>query len=216
MYIANCEKAEERLKTLRSGLIASRDLSRCSFIFFSCRTASLIGKVDQNRENRVTLLVVRRCFDKIVYQMNRITYCLRFCFFFSEKSSTMMKLTKKLEFLYPTYVLAIVSIGYICGELGHYLIGVTSRAVAEDLHYGDISCQLNLTDVHLSDLPIQCNTANDSETCSSYKLNGTPYCEWNYNGLGLDYQILAGPSFIAVFTIAGIVMGLLADKFNRC
>nr|CAH7712245.1 unnamed protein product [Callosobruchus chinensis] len=195
MYIANCEKAEERLKTLRSGLIASRDLSRCSFIFFSCRTASLIGKVDQNRENRVTLLVVRRCFDKIV---------------------TMMKLTKKLEFLYPTYVLAIVSIGYICGELGHYLIGVTSRAVAEDLHYGDISCQLNLTDVHLSDLPIQCNTANDSETCSSYKLNGTPYCEWNYNGLGLDYQILAGPSFIAVFTIAGIVMGLLADKFNRC
>ncbi|CAH1968641.1 unnamed protein product [Acanthoscelides obtectus] len=127
----------------------------------------------------------------------------------------MLELTRKLEFLYPTYVLAIVSIGYICGELGHYLIGVTSKAVAQDLHYGDISCQLNLTDVYLSDLPIQCNTANDSETCSSYTLNGTRYCEWTYNGLGLDYQILAGPSFIAVFTIAGIVMGLLADKFNR-
>lgn len=41
------------------------------------------------------------------------------------------------------------------------------------------------------------------------------YCEWNYNGLGLDYQLLAGPSFILVFTIVGIVMGVLADKYNR-
>lgn len=46
-------------------------------------------------------------------------------------------------------------------------------------------------------------------------MNGTPYCEWNYNGLGLDYQILAGPSFIAVFTIVGIIMGYAADKFHR-
>lgn len=41
------------------------------------------------------------------------------------------------------------------------------------------------------------------------------YCEWNYNGLGLDYQLLAGPSFILVFTIVGIFMGVLADKYNR-
>ncbi|CAH1968640.1 unnamed protein product [Acanthoscelides obtectus] len=66
---------------------------------------------------------------------------------FQIKQMIMLELTRKLEFLYPTYVLAIVSIGYICGELGHYLIGVTSKAVAQDLHYGDISCQLNLTDV---------------------------------------------------------------------
>ena len=46
-------------------------------------------------------------------------------------------------------------------------------------------------------------------------INGTPYCEWNYNGLGWDYQLLAGPSFIAVFTIAGVFMGMAADKFNR-
>ncbi|XP_018570259.1 uncharacterized protein LOC108910200 [Anoplophora glabripennis] len=127
----------------------------------------------------------------------------------------MQELTKKLAFLYPTYVLAIVSIGYICGELGHYLIGVTSKAIAEDLHFGDIACQLNNTEVYLSELPVRCSTANDSETCYSYTLNGTPYCEWNYNGLGLDYQILAGPSFIAVFTVVGVLMGFLADKFNR-
>lgn len=127
----------------------------------------------------------------------------------------MLDLTEKLSFLYPTYVLLIVSIGYVCGELGHYLIGVTSKVIAEDLHFGDISCQLNMTDVYLSELPMKCSEANDSDTCATYTLNGTRYCEWTYNGLGLDYQILAGPSFIAVFTIVGVVMGFLADKFNR-
>lgn len=46
-------------------------------------------------------------------------------------------------------------------------------------------------------------------------MNGTIYCEWNYNGLGIDYQLLAGPSFIAIFTIMGVVLGVVADKFNR-
>ena len=52
-------------------------------------------------------------------------------------------------------------------------------------------------------------------SCLSLNLNGTNYCEWNYNGLGLDYQILAGPSFIAVFTIAGVILGFAADKYKR-
>lgn len=40
-------------------------------------------------------------------------------------------------------------------------------------------------------------------------------CEWDYNGLGSDYQILAGPVFMAGFTIAGIFWGIAADKLNR-
>lgn len=46
-------------------------------------------------------------------------------------------------------------------------------------------------------------------------MNGTPYCEWEYNGLGIDYQVLAGPSFIAVFTVVGVIFGIVADRFNR-
>ncbi|KAK5638981.1 hypothetical protein RI129_013276 [Pyrocoelia pectoralis] len=127
----------------------------------------------------------------------------------------MAQLTDKLRSLYNPYVLAVVSIGYILGELGHYLIGVTSKAIAIDLHYGDIACQFNSTKYHLSDLPDLCHTANDSETCLSFNINGTTYCEWNYNGLGIDYQILAGPSFMAVFTVMGVIIGFAADKFNR-
>lgn len=127
----------------------------------------------------------------------------------------MLPLVSKLKWLYNPYVLAIVSIGYVLGELGHYLIGVTSKAIAIDLHYGDITCQLNSTNYYLAQLPVLCSDANNSDTCLSLELNGTKYCEWNYNGLGLDYQILAGPSFIAVFTIVGVFLGIAADRYNR-
>jgi hypothetical protein len=69
----------------------------------------------------------------------------------------------KLRFLYPSYVLAIVSLGYLMAELGHFLIGVTSKATAQDLHYGDISCQLNLPDVRIADLPQVCENATTAE-----------------------------------------------------
>ncbi|XP_032671900.1 D-xylose transporter [Odontomachus brunneus] len=124
-------------------------------------------------------------------------------------------MVQKLAFLYKPYALAVVSVGYVLGELGHYLIGVTSKAIAEDLHYGDISCQLNSTTLSLVDLPVQCEAAENATYCQSLELNGSYYCEWNYNGLGLDYQVLAGPSFIAVFTVVGILLGIAADRYNR-
>ena len=40
-------------------------------------------------------------------------------------------------------------------------------------------------------------------------------CEYLENGQGMDYQILAGPTFVVIFTISGIVMGYLADKAPR-
>merc|ERR1719431_2057652 len=40
-------------------------------------------------------------------------------------------------------------------------------------------------------------------------------CEWLYSGQGWEYQILAGPAFIVVFTISGVIMGFLADRVSR-
>ena len=40
-------------------------------------------------------------------------------------------------------------------------------------------------------------------------------CQWDYNGLGIEYQILAGPSFILAYTIGGLLLGALADRYNR-
>ncbi len=46
-------------------------------------------------------------------------------------------------------------------------------------------------------------TYPENETSSSL-------CKWDYSGLGMDYQLLAGPSFMAVFTVAGVLWGLAA------
>ncbi|GLH07632.1 Uncharacterized protein GBIM_13091 [Gryllus bimaculatus] len=127
----------------------------------------------------------------------------------------MLPVLEKLRWLYQPYVLGVVSVGYVLGELGHYLIGVTSKEMAIDLHFGDITCQFNSSEFTVEELPVKCPEANNSDVCESLALNGTPYCEWNYNGLGLDYQVLAGPCFIAVFTVAGVIMGIVADRYNR-
>jgi len=41
---------------------------------------------------------------------------------------------------------------------------------------------------------------------------GISPCTWDFTGSGLEYQILAGPTFIAVFTVTGIIWGIIADK----
>ncbi|KAF3427386.1 hypothetical protein E2986_08014, partial [Frieseomelitta varia] len=117
---------------------------------------------------------------------------------------------QKLQFLYKPYALAVVSVGYVLGELGHYLIGVTSKATAEDLHYGDISCQLNSTTLSIVDLPIQCEKAkNESGMCFAYN------CDLYYRDYFPDYDL--GWWLFAVTIVIGsigvVVGGVISDKF---
>lgn len=69
----------------------------------------------------------------------------------------MLPIFKKLGFLYNSYVLAILTIGYVLGELGHYLIGVTSKQTAIELDYGDHACQQNDTRWSRLELPVACS-----------------------------------------------------------
>lgn len=76
----------------------------------------------------------------------------------------MIALREKFRFLYNGYVLTILTLGYLCSELGHFLIGVTSKATATDVHYGDIKCQLNKTKPHFNlTLFEHCDTAPSEE-----------------------------------------------------
>lgn len=75
----------------------------------------------------------------------------------------MLSFFKKLGFLYNSYALGVLTIGYILGELGHYLIGVTSKQTAIELDYGDHACQLNSTEFSRHDLPKPCSVF-DNET----------------------------------------------------
>ena len=43
----------------------------------------------------------------------------------------------------------------------------------------------------------------------------SPQCEWNYNGRGYEAQILAGPAWVAVFTITGLLVGFASDRIRK-
>lgn len=76
----------------------------------------------------------------------------------------MINFKEKFRFLYNGYVLTILTLGYLSSELGHFLIGVTSKATATDVHYGDIKCQLNKTKPHYNmTLFNNCGNANNEQ-----------------------------------------------------
>lgn len=68
---------------------------------------------------------------------------------------------KEVSNFYNTYVLGVLTVGYILGELGHYLIGVTSKQTAIELDYGDHACQLNNSMFTRTELPVQCNVVKN-------------------------------------------------------
>ncbi|RZF42047.1 hypothetical protein LSTR_LSTR006640 [Laodelphax striatellus] len=63
------------------------------------------------------------------------------CWLLQSRAAAMIPVLQKLSGLYVWYVLVVLTLGYLTAELGHFLIGVTSKATATDIHYGDIACQ---------------------------------------------------------------------------
>lgn len=63
--------------------------------------------------------------------------------------------------LYSVYMLGILTVSYILGELGHFLLGVTSKQMAIDLDYGDRSCQLNNSQLTRVQLPLPCQAVSN-------------------------------------------------------
>jgi len=114
------------------------------------------------------------------------------------------------------YLVVVMAFSFGMGELSHFLVGTTTRSMAQELHYGDQSCfkQDNVTAADLGN--VTCPSFKDQTTCDALvNADGLRLCLWNYNGQGIEYQLLAGPSFILAFSIGGIIIGALADRFNR-
>ena len=52
--------------------------------------------------------------------------------------------------------------------------------------------------------------------CEAISFNGTyGVCKWDYDGQGLQYELLAGPVFIIVYSVAAVPIGILADFYDR-
>jgi len=103
--------------------------------------------------------------------------------------------------------LTLLTLSYILGEMGNFLISTSSRAVAASLKYGDTECSPLLTTNSSS----QCHVLQTRAECETR----VDTCVWRYTGQGWQYQVLAGPGYIVMFTVSGIVMGYLADRVSR-
>lgn len=40
-------------------------------------------------------------------------------------------------------------------------------------------------------------------------------CTYDYNGKGYEYQLVAGPVFILIFTIMGVIVSYFADSYRK-
>lgn len=83
-------------------------------------------------------------------------------------SHKMVPIVKKVSGFYNAYALGVLTVGYILGELGHYLIGVTSKQTAIELDYGDKACQLNNTMFTRHELPKQCAVVKEEERYAAH------------------------------------------------
>ena len=142
------------------------------------------------------------------------------------------------------YFLLLMSLGYMIGEIAHFLIITTSRPVARDIQYGDKGCYYNNTfPMEQKIESIKCEGFKDTSSCMAvslsmnistsvgillifgirisftslsihYVFQSGNQCEWNYTGLGYEAQFLAGPSWVAVFTITSLLTGFASDSMR--
>ena len=84
----------------------------------------------------------------------------------------------------PHTVLTLLTSSYLVGEMGHFMLGATSRDMARDIGFGDKECvpRHNVTEIVTE--VTQCMTLS-REDCEDTNL-----CQWDYTGRGLDYQVL--------------------------
>ena len=101
------------------------------------------------------------------------------------------------------YSLALMTVAYITGEVAHFLINTTGRAVAREVHFGELACFPSTNSTTNS---TECSAAESEEACSRVG------CSWDYSGLGLEYQVLAGPAFVAVFSVSAVVLAVASDR----
>eukprot|EP00118_Oscarella_pearsei_P019960 m.214851 g.214851 ORF g.214851 m.214851 type:complete len:553 (+) comp39821_c0_seq1:96-1754(+) len=142
------------------------------------------------------------------------------------------------------YVLLILLVVYLLNQLDRYTLPIVAKPVAQDLKYGDQKCMGNSSNYYYKKFEDNTSDTIDDACGDLFKnttLNGTEQekycgvhsvqvnftrngtnetaeteaCEWNYDGSGLLYQVIAGPIFTVVYTIAGIPLGFAADRYNR-
>lgn len=119
------------------------------------------------------------------------------------------------------WALLLFLLTYLLNQLDRFLFGITAKSMAQEVHFGDQACMINSTYFTDNDLKglnntkIKCEASTENLCSSLVNVNGSYVCKWDYNGQGLEYQLVAGPVFIVIYTFSGIFISFAADKYNR-
>ncbi|XP_048776691.1 MFS-type efflux pump MSMEG_3705-like isoform X2 [Ostrea edulis] len=117
---------------------------------------------------------------------------------------------------YKLYVLLLLLVTYLLNQLDRYMLAITSKSMAQEIHFGDKACMKNSSFKDRAFEGIKCEDFNLEASCLNATNNETEHiCYYDYNGQGFEYQIVAGPAFIVIYTFAGIFISYVAEKFNR-
>ena len=92
----------------------------------------------------------------------------------------------------PHTVLALLTSSYLVGEMGHFMLGGTSRDMARDIGFGDKECvpRQNVTEIVTENVTENVTEVTQCMTLSREECEDTNLCQWDYTGRGLDYQVL--------------------------
>ncbi|ELU06601.1 hypothetical protein CAPTEDRAFT_220111 [Capitella teleta] len=119
------------------------------------------------------------------------------------------------QLCYSIYVLLLLVIAYLLNQLDRYTLGIVTKPMSRDLEYGDQACFRNSSLPSTVFKSAVCNATTENTCDATTDFNGTKICAWDYNGQGFEYELLAGPIFIVVFTFVGIPISFVADIYNR-
>lgn len=119
---------------------------------------------------------------------------------------------------YQLYALVLFLVTYLLNQLDRYMLAITIKPMAQELMFGDKGCMImsNYTESDLGN--VKCKALTEKECLTITVGNGSEkheVCTWDYNGQGLEYQLVAGPVFIVIYTFAGIFISFAADRYNR-
>ncbi|XP_022326868.2 MFS-type efflux pump MSMEG_3705-like isoform X1 [Crassostrea virginica] len=119
---------------------------------------------------------------------------------------------------YKLYVLLILLVTYLLNQLDRYMLAISSKAMAQEIHFGDKACMKNSSVSDSALGGIKCEKLTSEYSCRNATNNQTHdsgICYYDYNGQGLEYQIVAGPAFTVIYTFGGIFISYIAEKYNR-
>jgi len=118
------------------------------------------------------------------------------------------------------YRLVLLTLAHLMLQINRFILAIVAKPVAQELKFGDKACMANesmaASTINGTEIDELCRAAENVAACRSLMSpSGDPLCVYDYFGGGLSYQILVGPVYIFVFTFSGILMGFLADRYNR-